>query len=372
MPIDAPTPEDLYALAEGEIRRIAPTLTDFRPGSNLDALAGTGAILASETIAMALRVYRDSFVTIATDEGVLRIAEGRYGIARLPATRAAGYVRVEPSVGALVVRTTDTFTITAPGGEAVVFRPLEDVVNPAPGSAVDVEAVVEGPRGNIAAGRPVAANVADDPALTATLEVATQGGSNVESIDHLRRRLYLIPRGSGGATVSAVRLAALSARNRRVEHATAAVTQTSMGSILQVCVSDRAGGGNQALVDAALAALEPIVAAGAWLEVVPAVRQEEPLDVLVEIDPGRAKRTVLLDPEAVRAAVEAAVLDAANAGGPNEPWVGSAVAAAVHNAVPLARSVRVTRNGAALGTLFPATNATLRLTSAGLSVAVLA
>lgn len=373
MPLNIPTMASLYSAAVEEIQRRNPGLTNFRPGGNLDALAGAGSVLASETVAVALRVYRDRLVSSASEEAVLEIAQGRYGWSPLPPTKAAGYVLYTGTVPH-IVRTTDTFEITAPGGDVVVFRPVSDVENPTAGSAISIEADLEGPSGNIPAGRPVSVNVDEDPDATAVLVAGTRGGDNEESVEHLRRRLFRMPKAMGGGTRQAIQVAALSTRHRRVEYATLSVATTNAGSILTLAVADASGAGNAIMVEDVEEALVRVTSAGAWLEVVPAVRQEVPLAVEVRLRRRSAASGTFIDKERVRTAIREAVLDVSNGVGPNETWSSSSVKAAAHNALPpdVARSAVVTvrSSGNVFEEIVPLKNRTLRLLEASLDVEV--
>lgn len=291
-----PTFAELLAAAQAEITARKSTLNDFRPGSNLDALSGSSAVIADTVIAHGIALVRGScFIETAVEELLEALVVSRGGPERLPATFATTTLTLTRGayVGAYTMTLGMAVTGVAPDGTTTTFTVSTATTLSAPSSSVSVPVVatVAGIAGNVPAGTLITSTIPSG--LTLTQPSRAAGGNAAEDNESYRARyrLSLLARQQG--TAAAIEFAARSVPSIRY----AAVDETNItgaNGYVAVFIADSTGEGSEALAALALAAIDfgdfggliGARSAGITVDVIAAVREEIALAYTVTVKAG--------------------------------------------------------------------------------------
>lgn len=304
MPTTIPTADELYAIARAEVVARDALLTDWNEGSALDAITGSGVVLADQVIRICIDLFRARFVATAVGSDLDAAVVDLYpSLTRNP---AAG------SVGTLTFnRGTNTGIVTIPAGtqckgtyQGVTLAFATDVAAsiPSANSTVNVTATctLTGPATNISAALVVTivSAIPDNAAANMTVTNGERfvGGVDVETDDAYRARAQAYPSTLSLGTIAAVELACLA-----VPGLAYATVDESVSTVTYVYVAAADGNGNAAQVALAQVAVDAVRASGCIHSCVAASRQEVDLSITVYVQAGRAS-------ESLRSAISAAVL----------------------------------------------------------------
>lgn len=337
MPIVLPTFQDLYDAARSEMVARNPELTDWNEGSNLDAVAGSAAMVGDLLVELIVRHFATTFFDTAEGEDLVALARDRYNLEKTPATPSKGHVlwhRSDPGLSYAVPAG------TVVGGEVhgvrVEARSTEEVVVADDAVEIPCESVETGRAQNFAAGvlTEIVSSVAADPGATITQPERFAGGapeqSDPEFRDTIRRYLRTVRRGTvpalafGATQVPGVRYAAVDE-----SHASA-----DQGGFVTVYVGDPDAESNQELAEAVDTEMVNWRAAGVLVEIEGAAREEIALELELEVRRGAARDQIA---PAVRAALQAY----ADTLQPNAELPLSRIDQVAHNAHRAVRGVRV-------------------------------
>jgi uncharacterized phage protein gp47/JayE len=325
---DLPTFDELYDVGKTEVMSRDPSLSDWREGSNLDAVTGGGAMLADEVIRVIIAAFGEQFVDVATGSALDALALDRFGLTRLPATAAVGVLRFTrgSGVGAIAIPAGTQVSGTV-NGVTVTVETDADAVIDALDAYVDVQATCTetGTGGNVDEDvlDTILDSIVDDPTATVTNPDRFAGGdveeNDTEFRDRIRRYFTTLRKGT---------VAALEAGARTVAGVQFATVDESFiapedGGYVAIYIGDPDGTGNSTLADAVAVEIENWRAAGIEVQVLPAAREEIDLEIAVV-------HAADVDAEDLTNAIRAAVFAYTDALAPNETLRISAVIAAVH------------------------------------------
>ncbi|WP_298516635.1 baseplate J/gp47 family protein [uncultured Nocardioides sp.] len=299
-----PTFDELYQQAKDEVQSRQPELTDWTEGSNLDALAGEGAILADEVALVLVNLFRAHFIDTAEGDDLTALVSDRFGLTRKPATAAIGTVTFTrgSSSGTLLIPA-GTQVSGEVDGDEVTFTTDADVYLVS--GSIDAEATctVLGRAGNVAAGiiDTIDSVIAGDPDLTVENADIFAGGSPEETDPRLRDRARRYFQTLRKGTVGALEAGALGVAG--VEYATVDESHYAWddGGYVEIFIGDPDASANADLVAAVSLELVEWRAAGIKLVVTAAEREEIALEVQVTALRGADQTTI-------RAAARSALL----------------------------------------------------------------
>lgn len=349
-------------LARDEITARDSTLTDFSEGSNLDAIAGAGAILADETNRYNLVLFKAHFLDTAEGSDLDALALDRFGLARNGATLAIGRIFwTEGSAAGYTIPAGTTITGTLADGSTYTATTTAASQSDS-GNSIPVVASTAGRAGNAAAGTLTApTGFATDATATVTQPSRMAGGADAETDPQFRNRLRRYYSTLAKATVKALVAAAQSVSG--VYYAVVKESFGTDGGQVDVYIGDVDGAGNAPLVAAADTVLQATRAAGIYLVTSAAAREEKAITIEVTVPLG----TDLTNAETQ---IRAATLDYCNNVPISTSWYASQIARTVHNALG-SRGVSVTckTGGNVFTSVDPAADVnTLRLTDGDLTV----
>jgi len=277
---ELPTFAGLYASAKAKIQALAPILTDFNAGANLDALAGLAAEMGSEVLRIAVRLFRNSFIATCDDDVLESLIVDRGGPIRNLASAATTTLTLTRGVyvGSYSGLTAGSEVVgTAADGSEVIFTVDTSVVlgSGDASASVAVTAQDAGRAGNVDAGTLTGGFGALPSGLTLTQSARASGGADLESPADYRARwkLYNVNRARG--TIAALKVGA-----REVDGvSTVGVSEDNVDATLStgwvdVYVGDPDGTGNSTLAADVLLELENWRAAGVAVQVQGAAREE--------------------------------------------------------------------------------------------------
>lgn len=371
---DFPTHADLYDAAKAQITVTDPRLTDFRPGSGLDASAGTSAMLAGEVLRWSERRFRACFVDTAEGADLDSLIASLGGPAREQASAAVAYLTLTRSsyVGAYTITAGTEVYGTAPNGQRVTFEVVNDIVlGGGAGSIANraAEAQTNGPDFNVPAATLV--NIDGLPAgLAITQPQRAAGGAYEQEDDDYRAAFRLWRRTLAKGTPDALRFGALLVEG--VSYATVDESDIADedGGFVALYIGDPDAEANDALVDAVELSLETggedgtgFRAAGIEVRVFAASRDERVIAVTVKIRRGS---------DITEAAIKTAIIDWFDDLDPGKTWFLSATEAAIHGldrinvlsadiTTPSAREVTPTQRYQALRTAADGSDITVTL-----------
>lgn len=326
MSLTIPTVDELYAAGQAEAQARRPGLVDWTAGSVLDALTGSGAVLADEVIRIAIDRFATQFVDTASGEDLDALAMDRFGLERNAAA---------PSVGSLeFTRGSSSGTLTIPAGttcratvngRSVTFETDAEAQMLATDTTVDVPATCTetGPSGNVAEDTVtvIVDAIPGDASATVTNPDRFAGGAEEEGDaafrDRIRRYFQTLRKG----TVAALEAGALSVPGVAAVTVDESFIAAEDGGYVAVYVGDPDGRANATLAADVEVELENWRAAGVRVEVTASSRDEVELTVELFVAAGSDTSTITAD-------ARAAVLAYTDALAPNARLYFSAVEAA--------------------------------------------
>lgn len=299
---EIPTFPELYAAAQAEIQTRNSTLTDFNEGSVLDAVAGASGVLSDEVARLLVQLFESQFFATATGSDLDDLAQDRLQLTRNTAgTAIVTLTWTRVAAGSYLIPAGTAFSAVNNNGEIVTFSSTAGVtVNPGDVTvSVAVIADVAGRGSNVEANTitTVVDTVLSDPSATVTNAARAAGGSDAETDEEFRERIRLFYTSLRRGTKAALRTGALTVAGVSV------VTIDEQYPITFVYVGDPDGSGNQTLADNVATELENWRAAGSFVQVLPASREELPLSLAVVLTELPTDVTALRD--AIRASIVA-------------------------------------------------------------------
>lgn len=304
-----PTFEELKTDAETEVKAVNTDLTDFTEGSALDALTGSGSVLADEVLGFVAAMFATLFLDTAEGSDLDALIADRFtGMApRQAASPAIGTETITRGtyVGAWSVPANSQFQATI-DGEDILFTTDALVTMGAADNTVDsaVTASVAGRSGNVAENTVTQIlSVLTDTTATATNLTRMAGGAPEETDEELRARARLFYQTLRRGTVAAIEAGALSVAG--VSFAKVDEDNPPTAGMLSVYIGDPDGSANAALVALVVAALEDYRPAGISYTVTAAAREEITIELEVLVKQGTNTATL-------EASIRAAVKDYVN------------------------------------------------------------
>jgi len=310
-----PTWQELYDAARTEVQARNAELTDWTEGSVLDALTGGGAVLADEVIRVLVALFAAQFVDTASGSDLDALAADRFGLSRNAASSAVGTITwTRDAAGAYAIPAGTRVRATV-NGQSVTFTTDSDASLGASDSSVDIDVTCSttGPTGNVAAGTltTVVDTVVADPSATITNAERATGGAVEETDaafrDRIRRYFTSLRKG----TVEALKAGALSVAGVSYATVNESYIDPDDGGYVAVYVGDPDGRGNTALAALVETELEDWRAAGVYVQVLAAAREEVSLALTLRVTRGA-------DTATLAASVRAAVLAYTDQLDPNE------------------------------------------------------
>ena len=364
-----PTFDALYAAGKAEVQGRNPALTDFREGSDNDAVVGAGAMLADETIRVLVALWATVFLDTSEGADLDALIADRFpgfGV-RLP--DAAAIVTLRFTRGASVgVWTVPAGTVVSASvnGATVEFTTDTDTDMAAAASTANIVATcsVTGADGNIAAGvlTTIPTAIPGDATATVTNPDRAVGGDVEETDAELRDRARRYYGTLAKATVEAIELAAEGVTGVQFAVVDEANIDCDDGGYVSLYVGDPDGRGNDALAALADAVMIGVRAAGVEVRTRAAQREEFALAMTIYATAGA-------DTAAILAASRIAVLAYFDARKPGEVVYFSAVECVAIDVDSKVRGAVVTTPSAISRT--PALSyAALRVPSASLSITI--
>jgi hypothetical protein len=365
--VELPTFDALYQIARGEIQARNPNLTDFEPGSNLDAVSGASAGLADEVIRIAVLLFAELFVDTASEAGVEALALDRFDLTRNPATPARGewtWSEGIPGSAYTIPAGTQLQVVSNGIARTVITRSAVSLQAGQSSIPIPVETSQEGRDQNLPAGLDVTVidTIPADPTATVTATDRLAGGSDIEPIEVFKDRIRAFFGTVVRGTVEALRFGA-----RTVPGVSGvAVIEDLPDPPVTVVVGDPDGNSNSTLADLVAVELDNWRAAGIQVVVEGAIRQEVPIALDVLVVQGATAGTVS---EAIKDSI-AAYGDTLQ---PNQTAQLSQITLATHQASDLVIGARVTSTTTnilpdtlASAIRFPQTGITLTITEASI------
>lgn len=337
MPV-LPTFEELYGLSRSAIQGARPDLSDFNPGSVLDTISGSQAIMADEVIRLGVEGFSELFFDTAIGDALRRLGQDRLGpqaapILATPAVGAVTWTRLAAGdyaipAGTQFSATVNGRTITVATTQSAVILSAETEVD------LQVQATTAGRTGNIAAGTiaTVLTPIPADTGATVTNAEPLAGGTEAESDDAYRSRIRDIYRTLRRGTPAALRTGALSVSG--VSVVTINESLVEQEGIVYVIVGDPDANGNDTQATAVAVELENWRAAGCLVSVLPATREEKPLSINVIIDFRTSQ-------PAAQAAIRAAIVAYGDTLSPGQIPAISLIEKAAHDASDVVQAVEV-------------------------------
>lgn len=305
MSLTIPTADEQYAAFQAEAQARQATLTDWNPGSALDALAGATVIESDLTIQIALDQFAGKMIATATGSDLDAAVTDRYPTLTRRATAASvGTLRFTRggSSGVLTVPAGTTVTATV-NGRTVTVTTDAAAYMPAVATTIDAVATCSevGTVGNLAAGTltTLPTPLSGDATATVTNLDRFVGGTDAEMDDAYRARAQAYPLTLRRATVAALEEGALTVPG--VAYVTVDESAIGTSGWVYVYVGDPDGRGNDALAALVSTELDNWRAAGVRVSVLGAARYEVDLTLTVYVRTGTAT-------DALREAVVASVL----------------------------------------------------------------
>lgn len=307
MAVELPTFQELYDAGKTEAQTRQPSLTDFEPGSALDALAGAGAVLADDVLRVGLHAWRAAYVDTATGVDLDRRIEDFGGPTRLMASAATVVLTITRGayVGSYTLPVDSEITGEAPDGSTVAFTTDGEAVLGvgAPSVTVQATCTATGRSGNVPPD--TIDTYASLPAgLTIGHDDRAAGGSEGEPYtdegdDAYRSRYKLFLRAQQPGTVAALEYGALLVSGVSFAVVDESTVDPESESYVGVYVGDDDGGSNDPMIAAVTLELENWRAAGIEVRVFGAEREELDFTITVTVREG----SVLTDADIITAAI---------------------------------------------------------------------
>lgn len=302
MPVTIPTFQDLYDEAQAEMQARDARLTDFEPGSALDAVAGSSAVLGDGVLRVGLHRWRASYVETAeradldtriTDFGGPARKLAAAAVVPLTLTRGA-------YTGAYTINGGTTVSGVAPDGSAVAFTLDDDIVlGLAAGSATGTATCsATGRAGNVPAG--TLTTITGLPAGLTIGHTQRAAGGTADELDpdyRARYRLFLAALERG--TVEALEYGAKLVPGVTFATVDESTAGYSAGGYVGLFIGDPDGSGNDELAALVRTEIEHWRAAGIEVQTFAAEREEIDFTLVVKL----AETSPLTDVDVALAAV---------------------------------------------------------------------
>lgn len=372
MSLSIPTADELYALYKAEVLARNPGLTDWEPGSDLDALGGGAMIVGDQVIRIIVDQVKARFIATATGSDLDAAVTDLYpDLTRKAASGAVGTL--------LFARGTNTAGITVPAGTVVSatiagvtlsYTTDEELaipagVDPEEGGSVTATCTTTGAAGNASGSTitTIVSTIADDIEgdMTVNNPARFVGGSDAETDDAYRARAQAYPSTLSLGTVAAIQLAALGVPGIF----TASVDESYVpdGGAVLVYIADLDGYSNAAQVAAAQTVVDAVRAAGVLVTVMAASRNTATIAITVYVGVGKGTA-------ALSSAISAAIVAYGASLPPNSPIYLSKVQAAAVDVDPTNIRGAVATCDTAVGDTVSASGAqnTIRIDAADLTI----
>ena len=331
-----PSFNELYEAVKAEIQLRRPDLTDFNEGSDLDGITGAAAMLADESIRIAVELFSELFFDTANGAALDALAQDRFGLAREPATASIGtVVWTRSAAGGYVILAGTRFkavvgteTITVQSTSAMGLLATDTTIS------IPVQATTTGRATNAAANTvtTVLDVVLADPSATVTNPEPLAGGSDAESDDAFRDRIRRVYSTLRRGTIAALETGALSVPGIGIVTVDESFVETT--GHVKVYVGDPDARSNELLAGLVATELENWRAAGILVDVLGSTREEVGLTLRIAVEAGS-------DQVAVADACRAAIVAYGDTLAANQVGQTSRVEKACHDASELVVGVTV-------------------------------
>ncbi len=297
MATQIPSQSELYDIYINAAQAAAPVLTDTNEGSVLDASAGATSLIGEEIGKVIQQLFAKTFFRTAHgpevtlgDDDLENLAVDHFGerFARPEASEASGVVTFSrPTSGAgNILIPIGTIVKTAPdaNGNSQRYETLAAVTITGLSINASVSAIVAGLAGNVNSGTvTVIESTLLDPTIVVTNALAFVGGAAEQGDSEYQQTIRNLIETLRGATLAAIEATALTVAG--VETATAVereivVREWSIANDAPVAgsvyfripeailyIADANGTASGALIDAVVAAIEPVRAAGVEIQI---------------------------------------------------------------------------------------------------------
>jgi len=301
MPVTVPSFDALWDAFKAEVQSRDADLTDWLPGSALDALAGASAVLTDEMVRAVIDAFAAHFVDTAEGDDLRALALDRFSIASSTFEAAAARltVRFTTALGVYVAIPQGTSCKGTVDGEQVEFTTDAAAGIQAADSYVDVDCtcVVTGTAGNIAASVLDTVNdgagVPGDPAITISHSERAVGGREDYTDEQIRAYLRSYFGTLRKGTVAAVEFGAKQVPGVFFATADESNIAPGDGGYTLVYVGDVDGRSNAAMETAVGTELLDWRACGCLHTVDGMVREEITLSLIVYVPSALTEREVL-------------------------------------------------------------------------------
>lgn len=314
--------QELHDLFITALQAEAPELTDDSEGSNIDALAGTVALVGTEVQRLIVDKFNKTFFDTAHgpevtggDDDLQTLAVDHFGdaFARPVASMATGIVafgRANADAGDVLINV-GTIVKTAPNASGIAQRFAVTAAVTLTGTSINasVAAVEGGVAGNVDAGEVSEIETAlTDSSVTVTNAAAMAGGEEAEDDAAYRETIRNKIEALAGATLAAIEAAAKAVAGivtataielDTVVRPYAIATGVSSGTWFRVTrpilyVADANGVASQALLDLVAAAVANVRAAGVRVEIAAATALSLDWTAEITLNPAGPNYSTLL------------------------------------------------------------------------------
>lgn len=363
--------DELYALYKAEVLARNPGLTDWEPGSDLDALDGATGVVGDQVIRIIIDQAKARYIATAVGSDLDAAVTDLYpDLTRKAASGAVGTL--------YFARGTNTAGITVPAGTlasatvagvTLTYATDEELAIPAgvvaeEGGSVTATCTTTGKGGNAAGSAidTIVSAIADD--ITGDMTVNSVGrfvgGSDAETDDAYRARAQAYPSTLALGTVAAIQLAAIGVPGIF----TASVDESALPDVVYVYIADAEGYSNAAQVGVAQTAVDRVRAAGVLVTVMAASRNTATISVTVYVATGKGTA-------ALSASISAAIVAYGASLPPNSPiYLSQVEAAAIGVSTDIRGAVASCSNPVPVGDTVSASGAqnTIRIDATDLTI----
>ena len=268
-----------------------PELSDFSPGSLNDIISGAFGIAMNELSELLISEFRKTYIKTAESSDLDYLATDHFGsrFERSQGTKAyalltfsrknANFGDVLVPQGTICETLVDQLT-----GESVEFETIEDVHLTGLSVEIKAECLVVGKQGNVSSSKVTRVTSSlSDSSITATNALRASGGSAPENDGDFRERIYYLLSSLTGATKNALKSTILGlpeiSNVSIVEQNDVVISYDLQTRAIKansnyfriprpiIYVSGPDGGSSDEMINSALLAIEPIRAAGIYVEV---------------------------------------------------------------------------------------------------------
>lgn len=290
--------DELYDIGKTEIQTRNSRLTDFEEGSNLDALNGSGAMLADMMQLIIVREKKKRYIDTATGTDLDAVVTDFYpdltrqlesaSVGTLTFTRGSSTGDLEIPIGTQCEATVD--------GDKITFETTATATILSAESSVDVaaECTVAGRSGNVAADTitKILDTIPGDSTATVTNSDRFAGGAPEETDEEYRVRAKAYPQTLRKGTTAALKAGSLTVDGVRYATVDESTAPESEGGYVSVYIGDPDGSGNEVLAASVATALEDYRACGVEVRVFGASQELITASMVITIRRGADKSTI--------------------------------------------------------------------------------